>query len=105
MSEQQVGSLAEETARLMDALGWARGEDGQAHDAHREGASSCDYCPLCLVIDRVRATHPETLQHLNSAAQSLMLAATTYLESRQTAHRNDSAEPSATGVRRVDLDG
>lgn len=93
----EVGSLAEEAARLMGALsGWARDQgdlaghlsDGvadlasSATDALRDvdehlatGAAECTWCPVCRTVHAVRSLSPEVRQHLSAAATSLMHAA------------------------------
>ena len=88
-----VGSVSEEAAKLLGALGdWAK-DQGHSYagaaaagasgvgDALREmdrhlatGAEECRYCPLCLLVAKVRATSPEVRTHLSSAATSLLAA-------------------------------
>jgi hypothetical protein len=90
VSEDQVGSVAEEAAKLLGALqDWAResghdsataGAAGAAAMFHNlnehvaTGGEDCRYCPLCQAISLVRQTSPEVKQHLTSAAASLMQA-------------------------------
>lgn len=90
----EVGSLGEEAARLMDALGeWAReqghdvgdGVSGLANaavgaargvDEHfATGSEDCRYCPVCRAVHVVRQTSPEVRAHLATAAHSLLQAA------------------------------
>jgi hypothetical protein len=108
-----VGSVAEEAAKLLGALGgWASdgagdaasGAAGLLHDLNEHiatGDSECRYCPLCQVISAVRDTSPEVKQHLATAATSLLHAATGVLQAR-TGHAGDAAgrEP----VEKIDLD-
>jgi hypothetical protein len=89
-----VGSVAEEAAKLLQALqGWGEqtgAEYGEATASAAAGAArrlrdvnehlatggaDCTYCPLCQVISAARGTSPEVKQHLASAATSLMQAA------------------------------
>lgn len=93
-----VGSLAEETAKLIGALsGWARehgadvGRGGSgladhlvdrvstaAHelDDHvATGAPECTVCPICRTVHAVRQLSPEVKEHLAVAASSLVQAA------------------------------
>lgn len=77
----QHGSLAEETARLFEALqqaagGWNRGSPHDGPEVHDHAAtpSSCRVCPLCQVIAAVQNVRPETVQHLADAAASLAAA-------------------------------
>lgn len=88
-----VGSVSEEAAKLLGALGdWAKdqghsyagaaaagaagvGEALREVDRHvATGAEECRYCPVCVVVAKVRATSPEVRQHLSSAATSLLAA-------------------------------
>jgi len=94
MSDEPIGSVGEEAAKLFAALsGWAKdqGTDyagtaaGAAsavsdalHDVNEHvatGGEDCRYCPVCQVIAVVRSTSPEVKTHLAVAASSLMQAA------------------------------
>ena len=116
--EEPVGSLGEETAKLMDALaGWAReqGHDlgegasglagAAAQAAHQvdqhlaTGAEECRYCPVCRVVHVLRGTSPEVKMHLASAAQSLLQAASGVLATVAP------AEDGGRGVQHIDVDG
>lgn len=119
-----VGSLAEETAKLLGALnGWARDQgDGlgdtvsglsqhafaAAKDANEHlatGSAECTICPVCRTVHAVRQLSPEVKAHLTTAAASLAQAAAAMLA---------TATPSATGpggatgerggVEHIDLD-
>jgi hypothetical protein len=78
----QVGSVAEEAAKLLGALsGWAKehgdglssfADDLQDHVA--TGSPECSWCPVCRTVAAVRQTSPEVRAHLTAAASSLMLA-------------------------------
>lgn len=95
---EDVGSLSEEAARLVEALsGWARTQgtgaaanaagaaqglaaafrDGADHIA--TGDDSCRYCPICQLISAVKDTRPEVKLHLAAAASSLVHAAAAML--------------------------
>ncbi len=110
---EEVGSLAEEAAKLLDALsGWAREhnvrEDGDgvtangeslAHELHERlatGSPECTWCPVCRTLALVRRTSPEVRAHLADAASSLLLALSGVLATRPPAR-------DAT-VERIDLD-
>lgn len=93
-ADEAVGTLAEEAARLVDALrdlgrdqgasfadqaealtSWAA-EGLHDLDAHvATGAEECRYCPVCRAIAFARATSPEVRAHLADAASSLVQAA------------------------------
>jgi len=94
MSDEPVGSVGEEAAKLLNALNdWAK-ESGAGHvqgaataaegllgglknvDEHvATGSAECRYCPVCQVISLVRHTSPEVKAHLSTAAGSLLQAA------------------------------
>ncbi|MBZ5734301.1 hypothetical protein K8Z61_07315 [Nocardioides sp. TRM66260-LWL] len=99
-----LGSVAEEAAKLLGALaGWAgdqarSGEAwaglagsvagsaaGSAADLARQlddglrehlatGAPECTWCPICRTVHRVRELSPEVRQHLATATTSLLAA-------------------------------
>lgn len=96
--DPEVGTLAEETAKLLGALsGWARehgaevghGATGLADHlvdqvsaaAHQvdehlaTGAPECTVCPICRTVHAVRQLSPEVRAHLSVAASSLVQAA------------------------------
>lgn len=100
-AEPEVGSLAEEAAKLFGAIsGWARehGADvghglsdvaGQASAAAHEvtehlstGASECTVCPLCRTVHAVRGLSPEVRAHLGAALTSLGQAAGAFLSTQ-----------------------
>lgn len=93
-----MGSLAEETAKLIGVLsGWACENVAEASErfqepaseatesAHRfsdhEGlrATECTTCPVCRTIHAVRQLSPDVKEHLAAAATSLAHAATALL--------------------------
>ena len=112
----EVGSLGEETAKLLGALsGWARehaGDAGEglsgfaahaaaaAHDLDDHlatGAAECTVCPLCRTIHAVRRLSPEVTGHLTSAAASLAHAAAAFMATAEP-------QPKASTVENIDLD-
>ena len=117
MSEdEQLGSVAEEAAKLFEALqGWATesgGADGAAAaaagfgarlkdiDAHlATGGQDCTWCPICRAVALFRETSPEVRTHLATAASSLLQAAAGVLD----AHAQRASRPPA-GVQKIDLD-
>ncbi|MDN4172980.1 hypothetical protein QWY28_08515 [Nocardioides sp. SOB77] len=119
---EDVGSVAEEAAKLFGALGdWAQDQgDGlgagfsgfaaqaaaAAHglDEHlATGAPECTWCPVCRAVQAVRRTSPEVRAHLTAAASSLLQAAA---EAMATAVPQDRRPPPDAGTRveRIDLD-
>jgi len=75
-SDPEVGSVAEEAARLLGALsGWAK-DAAQDVDEHlATGSAECTVCPICRTVHAIRALNPEVRAQLASAATSLMQAA------------------------------
>jgi hypothetical protein len=72
MSEQ-VGTAAEEAARLLSAVQeWARARFDGEHLA--TGGAECQVCPLCQGIALLRQMKPETTEHLLDAAASFVAA-------------------------------
>jgi hypothetical protein len=101
-----TGSVADEAARLADALqGWAATHAGTpaagllgALDGHvATGAAECRLCPLCRLIAVARDAGPEVYDHLSDAMVAALQAVRTLAE----AYR-ESSRPA--GVERIDLD-
>ncbi len=108
--EPEVGSLAEETARLLDALeGWTRRRDPHdpepaeepehAHDAQGGPSGDCRLCPLCQGARLMRSVTPEVRDHLHTAVGSLIQAASAMV----AAHSADN-QSSGPRVQHIDLD-
>lgn len=114
-----VGSVAEETAKLLAALqGWAKDSGSQHASAAEQAASGladsvrgvtaaighgpdCKYCPVCQVINVVRETSPEVREHLAIAASSLLQAAQGVLATQVP----DDAKPRRNApMEKIDLD-
>jgi len=98
--DEQVGSVADEAAKLFGALSdWARGVD----DHIATGAEECTYCPICRTVHVVRQASPEVRTHLAMAAASLMQAAAGILAAASgDGSREDGAR--RDGVEHIDLD-
>lgn len=109
----EVGSLAEEAAKLLGVLsGWADEHfpdlDGVAErtstfgrDVHEHlatGAPECTYCPVCRLLRSVRQSSPEVRAHLTAAAGSLLQAAAAVLAS------HPPAEPAGDPVQHIPVD-
>ncbi|TIC88678.1 hypothetical protein E8D34_03110 [Nocardioides sp. GY 10113] len=126
---EEVGSVAEEAAKLFGAfadlarehgaggLGEGLGEGlgamaGQAASFAREvndhlatDAAECRYCPVCRAVHVVRETSPEVRAHLASAASSLLQAAAGLLDQAVSSAGEGSGDPHPRGpeVERIDL--
>ena len=115
--DEQVGSVADEAAKLFGALSdWARdhgpdlgeglsGLASQAAASAQEvnehiatGSDECTYCPICRTVHVVRLASPEVRTHLALAAANLMQAAAGILaaagndDSRAGGARGDGME-------------
>ena len=116
---EDVGTVAEETAKLLSALqDWAKDSGSQHASAASHAAGGladsvrglgdhighgpdCKFCPVCQVINVVRETSPEVKQHLAVAANSLLQAMQGVLATQVP----DSAVPRRSApVEKIDLD-
>ncbi len=96
----EVGSLAEEAAKLLGALGgWAKDATHEVDEHLATGAPECTYCPLCRTVYAVRGLSPEVRDHLASAATSALQA---HAGLMATATQERSGADG--GVERIDLD-
>ena len=99
--EPEVGSVADEAAKLLGALSdWAK---DAAHDVDRHiatGAEECTYCPVCRTVHAVRELSPEVKAQLATAATTFLQAAAGLMAS---AARDQQARQG--GVEHIDLDG
>jgi hypothetical protein len=80
-AERATGTVAEEAARLLEAVQqaaarWHRGsaQAGGAATGHTEVPITCRVCPLCQLLSAVQQVRPETLQHLADAAAAFTAA-------------------------------
>lgn len=112
----EVGSLADEAAKLLGALsGWARDQAGEAgeglsglaahaaasaHDLNEHlatGAAECTVCPVCRTVHAVRQLSPEVRTHLTAAAGSLAQAVAAVMATP------DARAEEEGGVEHIDL--
>ena len=122
----EVGSVAEEAAKLIGALsGWARdhgdglpsglghgladaahGLSGAAHNVNEHfatGGDDCTYCPICRGVRFVRGASPEVRAHLLTAASSLLQAGAVLLATQTPTPEGPGRRTSS--VEHIDLDG
>jgi hypothetical protein len=113
MTREQVGSLAEEAAKLVSALSSMSSsiasaatsagghdndhEDDQGH-VHDPLSPECRYCPICAVGRAARAVTPEVREHLTSAALSLAMALKSFVDEAMSPP-SDGAPP----VEKIDV--
>src|SRR5215475_11708229 len=90
MTREQVGSVAEEAAKLFAAL---RGDDRHEHEGpgHRLGPE-CQWCPLCQRMYLVRHSGPETVDQLASAASGVLGSLRGLLDAAAESARAKAAE-------------
>jgi hypothetical protein len=99
VSAAAPGPLAEEAARLVEAIGeWARGAVGDVAGSASSSGPECQICPVCQLLALVRRTQPETFSHLADASASMLAALRTVVE------RHDHSPSRGGGVERIDLD-
>lgn len=101
-----VGSVGEETAKLLGALAdWAKDQSGAwagQIDAHiATGAAECQYCPICRTVHVLREASPEVKAQLATAASSFLQAAAGILG---TVGATGDGAGRAGGVQKIDLD-
>lgn len=116
---EDIGTVAEETAKLLAALqDWAK-DSGSSHVSAASQAaegladsvrgigdqighgSECKFCPVCQVINVVRETSPEVRQHLAIAANSMLQAMQGMLATQVP---DDQRTRRAAPVEKIDLD-
>ena len=92
-----VGPLAEEAARFVEALSdWARGHVGGP--AMSVGnAAECKLCPVCQLLSIVRQAKPETFAHLHDASAALTAALRSVVDAHSSAGGHG-------GMERINLD-
>jgi len=99
MTASAPGPLADEAARLVEAIGeWARGAAAGVSMPTAGGSAECQVCPFCQLLSLVRRTQPETFGHLADASASMVAALRTVVE------RHDHGSTHKSGVERIDLD-
>lgn len=92
-----VGPLAEEATRLVEALAdWARGRFGPS-TASVGTAAECSLCPFCQLLSLLRHTKPETFSHLLDASAALTAALRSVVDTH-------AAHPTHGGMERINLD-
>ena len=115
--EPQLGTAAQEAARLFAAVeDWARSR-GEAHAAGSGAASAagpaadpaggqdgpvpttCGVCPVCTGIALLRDVRPETVEHLLDAAASVVAAVRSAVVTPRAP--SDGARPG--GVQHIDV--
>lgn len=77
-NDEQVGSVAEEAAKLFATINnGGHDEDGEhrndeGHEGHPSSGPECQWCPVCQLISLARHARPETVEQLASAATGVL---------------------------------
>ncbi len=105
----EVGSVADEAAKLFGALGERLREhqtDGDAADRtdHAQHTpETCRWCPLCQAVGFLRDTSPEVRAQVVSSAGALVLALRHLLDEAGRAPADEAAGRTDDGVEHIDL--
>ncbi len=111
-TSSEVGSLAEEAAKLFGALSdWAQEHRPDLSDLDSPdlagladhvaaGGVECTYCPVCRLVRAMRDTSPEVKAHLASAAGSMLQAVAGLLATPTSTTERDPGD----GVEHIPLD-
>ncbi|MGB0101044.1 MAG: hypothetical protein WBP61_12270 [Nocardioides sp.] len=101
-TDPDVGSVAEEAAKLLGALsGWAKDAAHDVDDHFATGAAECTVCPICRTVHAVRELSPDVKTQLATAATSFLQAAASVLA---TTAAPDRGARDGDGVEHIDLD-
>jgi hypothetical protein len=104
---EQVGSAADEAARLVEALqGWwhERAPEREPETAAHPPSSSCRYCPVCRLMSTAQTHRPEVMHHLLATAESVVaLLRELSRPDDQTGAATDPGARSSSGVRTVTI--
>lgn len=66
--DDPIGSVADEAMKLVHALTTPRSEDITVADGH-EHAETCQWCPVCRVVNVVR-DNPEAVENVVASASA-----------------------------------
>lgn len=100
MTRPDVGSAAEEAARLFAAVeDWARSRAAGLLDGEHlaTGSAECRVCPVCQAVGALRHVRPEAVEHLLDAAASFVAAL------RAAAGSPPDSPPDGPRVQRIDV--
>lgn len=90
----EPGPIGEEATRLLEAaLSWLR--ERSSSEAGEHEPLTCRVCPLCRLLGAARGVQPETFEHILAAAESMLAAARTLVDSREA--------PRPAGVSHIDI--
>ena len=101
-----VGSVADEAAKLFASLNARLREQGaaaQETEPAEHTGDSCRWCPLCQAIGFLRDTSPEVRAQVVASAGALMLALRQLLDEAARAPGRSGTGRTDNGVEHIDL--
>jgi hypothetical protein len=99
-SQPDLGSAAEEAARLIEALRRWVDDRGMSVPPVATGAAECKLCPFCQLLAVLRDGQPEVFEHVGAAAESLFAAARSAIAD----HERRWSKPAHHDVEHINLD-
>ena len=100
MSNQPLGSAAQEAARLLESLTSWLGDRGVSAPPIATGSRECRACPICLALAALRDHHPEVVDQLGRAAEALVAA----VRAAVVEHEDQWARATRPDVEHIDID-
>lgn len=105
---EELGSAAEEAAKLFEALGeWASTRASAASGHIATGSPECSLCPICQAIRALRLARPEVMHHLGEVVGSLVAgvrAAIEAAERQRAADRDRDHSGRSERLQHIDID-
>lgn len=100
MTDEPLGSAAQEASRLLDALSSWLDERGIPSVPIATGSAECRACPICLGLSALRDHHPEVVDQLGRAAEALIAA----VRAAVSEHEDQWARATRPDVEHIDID-
>jgi hypothetical protein len=100
MADEAESPLASELTRLLGAVqAWTQ----QNLPAAPDGATTCEWCPLCQFVAVLRGDRPEVTERVTEAGTAVTSALRALLDAA-TSGRGGAEPPAGPRVERIDLD-
>ena len=101
MPDENRAPLTDELARLLGAIHeWTR----ENLPAAPEGATTCDWCPLCQFVAVLRGERPDVTERVAEAGTAMAAAIRALLDTATSERPGATDEPTGARVERIDLD-
>ena len=100
MSDEPLGSAAQEAARLLDAVSGWLDQRGISSMPIATGSAECRACPICIGLSAVREHHPEVVDQLGRAAEALVAA----VRAAVREHEDEWSRATRPDVEHIDID-